>query len=161
MAAAGNQGYDAYWSFPCYESRVICVGAINKDYLRWQGSNFGQNVNIWAPGEDVEVIGPDGSAYHLNGTSFSAPYVAGILATFYGFEGKKMTPARASELLRLNAEVNLLKGIRKGSHNLLANNGYQKTSGNPKAPYLGAPVWPVFSFDPTTSIAARTAAPTA
>ena len=68
--------------------------------------------------------------------------MSGIVATFYGWEGTFMTPKRARELLELNAEKDVLKGL-KGSKNLLANSGYVKGMASVyQLPYLGAPDFP-------------------
>jgi hypothetical protein len=45
-------------------------------------SNVGarRSINIVAPGSGIEVIGPDGSASTVSGTSFAAPHVAAAVA---------------------------------------------------------------------------------
>ncbi len=67
---------------------VINVGASNEQDQRWAASNFGAlSVDLAAPGEDIIVINPNqlpvASYESVNGTSVSAPYVAGVVALGY------------------------------------------------------------------------------
>lgn len=87
-AAAGNSGKDACNTSPAGSSGVIAVGAIDRDDHRASFSNWGNCVDIFAPGTYI------GSANALNhaissqksGTSQAAPFVAGILATYLSYD---------------------------------------------------------------------------
>ena len=77
IASAGNSG----GSLPGYPARyegVVAVGAIDSNGSRSSFSNKGGD--IWAPGRDVHTIYLDNGYKSLNGTSFSAPYVAAMAA---------------------------------------------------------------------------------
>jgi len=81
IASAGNSG----GSLPGYPARyegVVAVGAIDEGGSRSSFSNRGGD--IWAPGRDVHTIYLDDSYKKLNGTSFSAPYVAAMAAVLEG-----------------------------------------------------------------------------
>lgn len=81
IASAGNSG----GSLPGYPARyegVVAVGAIDADGSRSSFSNKGGD--IWAPGRDVHTIYLDNGYKALNGTSFSAPYVAAMAAVLQG-----------------------------------------------------------------------------
>ncbi len=81
IASAGNSG----GSLPGYPARyegVAAVGAIDSNGARSSFSNKGGD--IWAPGRDVHTIYLDNGYKALNGTSFSAPYVAAMAAVLQG-----------------------------------------------------------------------------
>jgi subtilisin family serine protease len=40
----------------------------------------GQNISTFAPGRNVQLMGKNGQKVINSGTSFSAPYIAGIFA---------------------------------------------------------------------------------
>ena len=96
VAAAGNDGYKPNY-FPMSHDKVISVGATRQDYTPMEDepsyhSNYGENViDLWAPGRKVPLITSKGNRGTPSGTSFAAPYVAGILATFYCVEGPPTT----------------------------------------------------------------------
>lgn len=83
IASAGNSG----GSLPGYPARyegVVAVGAIDANGSRSSFSNKGGD--IWAPGRDVHTIYLDNGYKALNGTSFSAPYVAAMAAVLQGMD---------------------------------------------------------------------------
>ena len=82
VAAAGNEGtdtphYPAAFDLP----NLISVGAIQADGELASFSNYGRWVDIAAPGAYiVGAIADDTDSAFWNGTSFSAPHVAGVAA---------------------------------------------------------------------------------
>ena len=81
IASAGNSG-GALPGFPARYENVVAVGAIDPNGERSSFSNKGGD--IWAPGRDVHTIYLDNGYKALNGTSFSAPYVAAMAAVLEG-----------------------------------------------------------------------------
>ena len=90
VAASGNSDLDSV-SFPAGFSSVIAVGAINRvgercDTSDWgadllgnpQGSNYGADLHVVAPGHSIESTFWDDTYKWLSGTSQAAPHVAGI-----------------------------------------------------------------------------------
>lgn len=85
VVAAGNDGLE----IPRNDIRpaahtpgVITCGNIDPaSWAAFGDSNYGDAVHIWAPGTNI-VVGPDGSnAFPMvTGTSFAAPFVAGVIA---------------------------------------------------------------------------------
>lgn len=78
VTAAGNEGSDARNFFPGGSPNVINVGAINKKGERAEFSNWGPLVDLYAPGDDVEMSYPNGPK-NVSGTSLAAAYAAGAL----------------------------------------------------------------------------------
>ncbi|MYD08684.1 MAG: peptidase S8 [Chloroflexi bacterium] len=81
IASAGNSGGNLP-GFPARYENVVAVGAIDPNGGRSSFSNKGGD--IWAPGRDVHTTYLDNGYKALNGTSFSAPYVAAMAAVLEG-----------------------------------------------------------------------------
>ncbi len=85
VASAGNE-HSRREHFPGAYDDVLCVGAHDGNGTIADFSNFGPWVNMYAPGVKVEswFIGPGPAARtgyaKWSGTSFAAPYVAGLIA---------------------------------------------------------------------------------
>lgn len=68
---------------------AITVGAINAaNDNRADFSNFGESVDIFAPGVDVTSVGiqSDTASSRLSGTSMASPHVAGLAAYLMSLE---------------------------------------------------------------------------
>ncbi|WP_042374263.1 type VII secretion-associated serine protease mycosin [Streptacidiphilus neutrinimicus] len=80
VAAAGNEGLDKP-TYPAAIPGVIGVGASDRNDERADGfSETGRSVSVAAPGVDIVSTVPGGGQCVDNGTSFAAPYVAGVAA---------------------------------------------------------------------------------
>lgn len=86
VAAAGNESVNISKRavFPAKRDNTLAVGAVNERRRLSTFSNYGKNVDILAPGSNIicGVIGDphSDSLVAMNGTSFSAPIVAGVIA---------------------------------------------------------------------------------
>jgi hypothetical protein len=85
VAASGNDGCNCML-YPANYPEVLAVGANNPSNQRASFSSFGGNLDIVAPGENMisSTWSPSNqtSAYvgGIDGTSFAAPYVSGLLS---------------------------------------------------------------------------------
>lgn len=87
VAAAGNYGQEGA-QYPAAYPDVIAVGAVDENLRPSDFSNYGSDIDVWAPGRQIASTAPIGVytyPYQWNtGTSFAAPYVAGYMAVLMG-----------------------------------------------------------------------------
>lgn len=79
IAAAGNNGNNVLF-YPAACTNVVAVSATNASDVRPSWSNFGSYVDLSAPGENVLSLQGASSYSSWNGTSFSSPITAGVVA---------------------------------------------------------------------------------
>ncbi|KAJ6458360.1 peptidase S8/S53 domain-containing protein [Mycena vitilis] len=84
VTGAGNDDEDACDTHQAIEP--VVVGAIDINDRKGTFSNFGQCVDVWAPGEDIIVADSASSDGYLikTGTSLAAPLVSGMIALIIG-----------------------------------------------------------------------------
>ena len=75
IAAAGNDGADNIM-YPAAYPEVISVGALNADMQIADFSNYGEGIDILAPGEHISTIGLNNEEINLDGTSCAVQNVA-------------------------------------------------------------------------------------
>jgi hypothetical protein len=83
FVAAGNDGCNTYNFSPLTIPQTFVVGATSDDLstgfdLRAGFSRVGAQIDAWAPGVGIAAMDHNGNGVAVNGTSFSAPYVAGM-----------------------------------------------------------------------------------
>lgn len=79
VASAGNDGA-AQLTWPAADPRVISVGAVDALEQQVYFSNAGPQLKITAPGYGVDAAWLNGQRVSFDGTSASAPLVAGAIA---------------------------------------------------------------------------------
>ncbi|OBZ73261.1 Proteinase R [Grifola frondosa] len=126
VAAAGNSNIDAGGISPARSQHCTTVGAANIGDARWANSNYGFVLDVFAPGVDILTASKDSitATQWATGTSFAAPFVTGIIASFISQLGNKL-PAEMILFVREAALRDILTDIPFGTVNLLANNGHQ------------------------------------
>lgn len=103
VVAAGNEDADASTSTPAAYDEVITVSATdaNDDWPYW--SNYGDDVDIAAPGVSILSTWNDGGYNTISGTSMATPHVTGAAALVLSLY-PDYTPAEVKAALLANAE---------------------------------------------------------
>lgn len=101
VAAAGNdQATQLTW--PAADTRVVSVGAVDAIGQQVTFSNSSPQLQITAPGYGVQTAWLDSQRVYVDGTSASAPIVAGAIAAVMS-ANPGFTPAQAWEVLATTA----------------------------------------------------------
>lgn len=129
VVAAGNENVDASNDSPASATGAITVGAIDqRTDTKASFSNFGQFVDVFAPGVNVKSVGiaSTTATKTLSGTSMACPHVAGLAAYLMRFENISNIDAVASRIQGLaNTTSAGVVGNARLTTNLIANNGIQ------------------------------------
>ncbi|MFF8775173.1 type VII secretion-associated serine protease mycosin [Kitasatospora sp. NPDC015120] len=83
VASSGNDGQKGD-TYPAAFRTVLAVGASDRNNERTYFSQYGDFVDVAAPGVDMLSTVPRGGQCVDNGTSFAAPYVSGLAALLVG-----------------------------------------------------------------------------
>lgn len=112
VIAAGNESYDldvtnkypndTYDGSPEYAKNVLIIGALSPSYgskVIADFSNYGKNnVDIYAPGDEIYATTPLNSYEYLQGTSMASPNVAGV-ATLIRSYYPKLTAVQVKQII--------------------------------------------------------------
>jgi len=101
VAAAGND-QAAQLTWPAADSRVVSVGAVDKMEQQVTFSNSGAQLQLSAPGYGVQTAWLDGQRVYVDGTSASAPLVAGAVAALVS-QNPSLSPRQAADVLARTA----------------------------------------------------------
>jgi len=99
VVSAGNTGTD---DLSLESPDVIAVSATNSSDTRPSWSSFGNYVDISAPGENIYTTNNQGTYSAVNGTSFSSPITAGIIALMQT-ANPAATPRQLEDTLKASA----------------------------------------------------------
>lgn len=78
--------------YPANYPKVLAVGATDINGALYADENYGDNMDLIAPGEGISVPSNSGEGYtgSISGTSFAAPHVAGAAALLIGKYGDEV-----------------------------------------------------------------------
>ncbi|MDN4071691.1 S8 family peptidase [Fictibacillus terranigra] len=77
VAATGNDG-DSMVSYPGSSKYAIGVGATNDMDVVSDYSNYGEGLDLVAPGSNIPSLVPNGNVTYMSGTSMATPHVAAV-----------------------------------------------------------------------------------
>jgi cerevisin len=124
VAAAGNDARDASGYSPASAPAVVVVGSSDITNAMMSDSNFGDILNVFAPGVDIlsaYIPEPDDLAI-ISGTSQACAHVAGIAAALRS-QDATLTPGPMFEKILSLATQNVITGVPAGTTTNLVYNG--------------------------------------
>ncbi|KAK2590218.1 hypothetical protein QQS21_012106 [Conoideocrella luteorostrata] len=132
VVAAGNENQDSANVSPASSPNAITVGAIDaKNDQRAKFSNFGEAVDIFAPGVNVLSVGikSDTDTKTLSGTSMASPHIAGLAAYLMRLQNVQ-DPAQVGELMKnLGSQTGAkVTNNVQGTTPVIANNGHTEAA---------------------------------
>ncbi|MFF7585911.1 S8 family peptidase [Kitasatospora purpeofusca] len=120
---AGNSNIDACRVSPASAARVFTVGATNRFDEETGFSNWGDCLDLYAPGKDIVSAKLGGGSVALDGTSTAAPHAAGV-AALYKAEHPNALPAEVADFLDDGSTKDIAQNLSGDSPNkLLFTNG--------------------------------------
>ena len=129
VAAAGNDGA-AQLTWPAADPRVVSVGAVDALEQQVYFSNAGPQLKITAPGYGVDAAWLNGQRVSMDGTSASAPLVAGAIAAVMS-TSPGLTAAQAWSVLQQYASDGGAPGPDPAYGNGILNLGWAMDRNNP------------------------------
>lgn len=100
VVAAGNDGVDPGFNDNPY---MISVSATDSSDNKTSWSNYGAFIDVAAPGSSIQTTTRGGSYGSWNGTSFSSPVAAGVIALIQG-ANPTLTPDEVEQILKSSAD---------------------------------------------------------
>ncbi|PRP80310.1 aqualysin 1 [Planoprotostelium fungivorum] len=118
VIAAGNENQDACETSPASTPDAITVGASDSRDQFAEFSNYGDCVDIVAPGVEITSTVPGGKTAVQDGTSMASPHVAGVVAQILS-QNPTYTPAQVANALLTASTPDALGSVPRGTPNKL------------------------------------------
>ena len=122
--AAGNENQNCANVSPASALGAFTVGATDRTDAKASYSNWGECVQIHAPGTAITSlwVGKDGETKTISGTSMATPHVAGVMASVMS-EGEFTSPQQVYDAMKQLATRNVISGLTNSTVNALVFNG--------------------------------------
>ena len=148
VVSAGNMDDDACKYSPGRVREALTLGATRNNDERWGSSNFGECVDLFAPGVSItSAINTSNTATAVySGTSMSAPHTAGVAALYLELF-PEATPAQVFSAVTEATTKDVVTESPTGNNHLLYSLAWSE--GDPPPPPPNQP--PVADFSFTTS----------
>ncbi len=98
IAAAGNDD-TSYPTYPAALSNVLAVSATDKSDVITDFSNYGNYIDLAAPGKDIYSTVTKSSYSNMSGTSMAAPVITGTAALILS-KNPYLTPSQVEGILK-------------------------------------------------------------
>jgi serine protease len=120
VVAAGNDNGDACTKSPARAANAITVGSTANNDARSSFSNYGNCLDIYAPGSNIKSAWYNSTTATktISGTSMAAPHVAGVAALILQ-ENPGFSPAQVTNELSNRSTKNAVTDAKNGSPNEL------------------------------------------
>ncbi|TLW91283.1 S8 family peptidase [Saccharomonospora piscinae] len=120
--AAGNESSDASGSSPARVEEAITVAASDQNDAEATFSNYGDVVDLYAPGVNITSAWHDGSENTISGTSMATPHVVGAAALHLG-ANPGASPAEVADAIDSNATADAISDPTGSTPNRLLHVG--------------------------------------
>jgi len=129
VVAAGNNGKDAGNYSPARAINAYTVGATTSTDAKASYSNYGNSVNIFAPGSSIKSAWytSNTATNTISGTSMASPHVAGGAALFLE-TNPTATPQQVYDALTTNSTKNKVTSSKTTNNHLLYTLGFGGTA---------------------------------
>ncbi|GAA4344655.1 S8 family peptidase [Kangiella taiwanensis] len=133
VVAAGNDNSNACNYSPARAASAITVGSTTSSDSRSSFSNYGNCLDIYAPGSSITSAWSNGGTNTISGTSMASPHVAGV-AALYLAENPNATVSQVTQAITNAATPGKVSDAKSGSPNLLLYSFFDGSTPPPPPP---------------------------